>query len=429
MELKEPNIIIETHGCKLNQADSLQIATEFRNRGCKINDFTQPPDVYIVNSCTVTHTADKKARQALRKARKQYPESVVVATGCYAEHAEKILSKMPEVDVVLGNKSKKDLVTTLLTKYLITSNEQYDHSNSGQLLFTRSRVKIQEGCNQICAYCIIPKVRGREISVPVNKILGQIQQYADQGCQEVVLTGTQLGSYGYDLDNVNLELLLQEILAKTSISRIRVSSLQPQEINDSLLSIWQDQRMCRHFHIALQSGSNRILELMRRRYTAEKFVQKINQIQLAIPDLGITTDVIVGFPGETDEEFIETLDVVRSVHFAKIHVFPYSARPGTTSFYLKNSINPTQIKTRVKMLSRLAKEKESDFLAKFVTTKQKVLWDQVGTASTSSGIQHKGITDNYIRVITWSKKNFYNQITDTYLLKKEKDYILGSIRV
>ena len=427
MELKQPNIIIETHGCKLNQADSLQIATEFKSRGCKINDFTQPPAAYIVNSCTVTHTADKKARQALRKARKKYPESVVVATGCYAEHAEKFLNTMPEVDIVLGNKSKKDLVTTLLNNYLVTSNKQYDNSISGQLLFTRSRVKIQEGCNQICAYCIIPKVRGREISVPVDKILAQIQQYADQGSKEVVLTGTQLGSYGYDLENVNLEVLLQEILHKTSIPRVRVSSLQPQEITDSLLSIWQDKRMCGHFHIPLQSGSNRILELMRRRYTSEKFIEKTKQIHAAIPDLGITTDVIVGFPGETDKEFNETFDVCTSLNFAKIHVFPYSARPGTTSFYLKNSINPAEIKARAKMLNQLATEKQSDFLVKFVSTKQKVLWDQVASTPTSLGIEHKGITDNYIRVLSWSKKNFHNQITDTYLVKKESSYILGNV--
>lgn len=426
MELKQPNIIIETHGCKLNQADSLQIATEFKSRGCKINDFTQPPAAYIVNSCTVTHTADKKARQALRKARKQYPESLVVATGCYAEHGKKILSKMPEVDIVLGNKNKKDIVTTLLDEYLITSDKKHEESIPQQLLFTRSRVKIQEGCNQICAYCIIPRVRGREISVPLEKILGQIQEYTDQGCKEVVLTGTQLGSYGYDFDDINLEMMLEQILDKTSIPRIRVSSLQPQEITDSLLSIWYDQRMCRHFHVPLQSGSNRILEIMRRRYTAEKFIETIQRIQEVIPDVGVTTDVIVGFPGETDEEFNQTLHLAKSANFAKIHVFPYSARPGTTSFYLKNDVDPRIIKERAKILNQLAREKQSDFLGKFVGTKQHVLWDQVGE-STPLGIEHKGITDNYIRVLLWSKKNSYNQIIEADLFRKENGYILGSV--
>ena len=193
------------------------------------------------------------------------------------------------------NKNKKDIVTTLLDEYLITSDKKHEESIPQQLLFTRSRVKIQEGCNQICAYCIIPRVRGREITVPLEKILGQIQEYTDQGCKEVVLTGTQLGSYGYDFDDINLEMMLEQILDKTSIPRIRVSSLQPQEITDSLLSIWYDQRMCRHFHVPLQSGSNSILEIMRRRYTAEKFIETIQRIQEVIPDVGVTTDELVSY--------------------------------------------------------------------------------------------------------------------------------------
>ena len=324
------------------------------------------------------------------------------------------------------NKSKKDIVTTLLDNYLITSDKKDEESIPQQLLFTRSRVKIQEGCNQICAYCIIPRVRGREISVPLEKILGQIQEYTDQGSKEVVLTGTQLGSYGYDLNNINLEMMLEQILDKTSIPRIRVSSLQPQEITNSLLSVWNDERMCRHFHVPLQSGSNRILKVMRRRYTAEKFIETIQRIQEVIPDVGVTTDVIVGFPGETDEEFNQTLHLAKSANFAKIHVFPYSARPGTTSFYLKNDIDPRIIKERAKILNQLAKEKQSCFLGKFVGTKQHVLWDQVGK-STPLGIEHKGITDNYIRVLSWSKKNSYNQIIEADLFRKENGYILGSV--
>ena len=302
MLARRPSVAIETHGCKLNQADTAALAARFRSAGFDLVSTDQPADVYLVNSCTVTHTADRKARHSLRLARRRNPAATIVATGCYAERDPTALSRLSEVDLVAGNRDKVGLVAEVLAmrgQEATTCGTGSDEIPlSPRTLRTRAFVKIQEGCDQVCAYCIVPKVRGRERSIPAATIVSQIRQLEDVGYREVVLTGTQLGTYGFDLGPqgpTTLTGLLAEILEGTGIDRIRVSSLQPQEIDDSLIGLWANDRLCPHFHLPLQSGSDPVLRRMRRRYTAAQYAGAVELIKERMPQAGLTADVIAGF--------------------------------------------------------------------------------------------------------------------------------------
>ena len=330
-----PQVTIETHGCKLNQADSTTISNQFTNAGYVISADITSSDFFVLNTCTVTHIADRKARKSIRNAKRTNPDIKVIVTGCYAENASEILNSMPEVDHVIGNTNK-----TILFNDLLNINVKNHKNTPLNYMNNKSRlmVKIQEGCDQICAYCIIPKVRGREKSVDSHKIIDIINESRSIQNNEVVLTGTELGSYGFEFENQSLSTLLKSILDKTDIPRLRVSSLQPQEITDDLLSNWNNSRLCPHFHISLQSGNERILKSMRRKYTLDKYSQTIDLIRSRIPNASITTDVIVGFPGETEDDFNETLDVVNRVGFNSAFMFKYSSRPGTKASQFSDQI-------------------------------------------------------------------------------------------
>ena len=293
-------VCLETHGCKLNQADTQVLASQFIEAGYVLISQDEPADVYVLNTCTVTHVADRKARQALRAAKRRNPNATVVATGCYAERAPGDLRVMPEVDFVVGNTEKSALVKMLegASQGPDTACATGEDSALRPLLRMRSRamIKIQEGCDQVCAYCIVPKVRGRERSVPLHQIVDSANSYGEAGCREIVLTGTQLGSYGFDLPSVDITSLVRSLLDKTDIPRIRISSLQPQDISDELLELWGDSRLCPHFHVPLQSGSDAVLKRMRRRYRGSEFLETVSRIRDAVPDVAVTADVIAGFP-------------------------------------------------------------------------------------------------------------------------------------
>ncbi len=269
-------IAVDTHGCKLNRADSDDLIRAFTNAGYRIVQPSEGPDIYVLNTCTVTHVADAKARQALRGVKKINPNTKVIATGCYAERAPKDLLSVRGVDLVWGNKEKINLVDKVMSNDSLGEDKGHIVGQGALTpLFvrmngrTRAMLKIQEGCNQVCSYCIVPKVRGRERSVEPRDLIRQVRNRVEEGYKEVVLTGTQLGSYGFEIDGMNIELLIKSILNETDVKRLRVSSLQPQEITDGLLNLWKDPRLCSHFHLPLQSGSNIVLEGMRRRYTIE----------------------------------------------------------------------------------------------------------------------------------------------------------------
>ena len=418
-----PTIAIETHGCKLNQADSLQLASQFESAGCTVVDDQSQPDVYIVNTCTVTHVADRKARQALRSARRRNPTATIVATGCYPERAADDLQQMEEVDLVLGNVDKPLLVHQVLSLDAVNWTQTTNPEPLIAFGRTRSMVKIQEGCNQICAYCIVPKVRGREVSIPPDEIISLINRNVAKGSKEIVLTGTQLGTYGFEYDDkTTLSVLIRRILRDGKMSRLRVSSLQPQEIDSELLQLWNDDRLAPHFHVPLQSGNNQILHRMRRRYTSSLYSKVLRQIRESVPNVAITTDVIVGFPGETEEQFQETYSLCDASGFAAVHVFPYSARPGTSATYFPLHVDSETKASRVQQLLKLAEHHSHKFRTEMLNTAKQVLWE----TKRSDG-NWVGLTDNYVKVGVSVAENLTNQFQYAHLLKVENDLVIGEL--
>ena len=405
----KPRVAIETHGCKLNQADSGSLATEFADAGFEVVGEDTPVDVYLVNSCTVTHVADSKARRALRSARRRHPNATIVATGCYAQRSPETLRKLDEVDLVVGNTAKATLVRHVVDwagdEIVPCATGDDVQAISPSAARTRAMVKIQEGCNQVCAYCIVPKVRGRERSIPPDEIVGTIDEYTSRRYKEVVLTGTQLGSYGFDLEGIDLAGLIHYVLNRCSMARLRVSSLQAHEIDERLLVPWSDDRLAPHFHLPLQSGSDAVLKRMRRRYDSRQFLDAVDAIRKAIPDAAVTTDVIAGFPGETENDFEETYRLCREVGFASMHVFPYSARPGTSAAHFRDDVAPQVKSERVGQLIALSKEQGAAFRVRFVGTSRQVLWE-----SRKAG-KWVGLTDNYIRMTARSECELANEIT------------------
>jgi len=280
-------------------------------------------------------------------------------------------------------------------------------------------VKIQEGCDQVCAYCIVPKVRGRQRSIPHESLVEQINHRVAEGCLEVVLTGTQLGTYGFDIPGATLTRLVERILAETAVPRLRVSSLQPQEINPRLLKLWQDPRLCRHFHIPLQSGSDRILEMMRRRYTTGLFAEKVDLVRKTVPGSGVTADLIAGFPGETEAEFQESLAFATSMAFSDMHIFPYSPRPGTSAVYLSGPVSQPVKKARTAQLLAMAKEGFEAFRSYQLGQTHPVLWES--STRQDGGLKWRGLTGNYIRVYTHGRDDLGNTITPARLEELTED--------
>jgi len=401
-----PKVTIETHGCKLNQADSSIIANQFTKAGYILSEDIASSEYFVLNTCTVTHIADRKARKSIRHAKKHNPDIKIIVTGCYAENASGILNDMPEVDHVIGNKNKTDLFNNLLQLDL---NHKNDTPNNLQINKSRLMVKIQEGCDQICAYCIIPKVRGREKSVDPQNIIALINSSSLIANKEVVLTGTELGSYGFEFKNQSLAKLLQSILDNTDIPRIRVSSLQAQEITEDLLSKWDNKRLCPHFHISLQSGNETILKSMRRKYNLNQYAETINLIRKKIPRSSITTDVIVGFPGENIDTFQETYNFCKSTGFAAIHVFPYSKRPGTSSFYFKNNLNQKLKSEFVKSLITLSRQLELEQMEKNINLPTSVLWER--KLNIDSTLYYTGLSENYLKCLVSTPIEISNTIT------------------
>ena len=426
-------VYLETHGCKLNQADTQVLAREFVEAGYALASQEEPADVYVLNTCTVTHVADRKARQAVRAAKRRNPNVTVVATGCYAERAPGDLRTMPEVDFVVGNADKETLVAMLedVSQGPNTACAIGDDRVLQPLLRMRSRamIKIQEGCDQVCAYCIVPKVRGRERSVPLHQIVDAASSYGEAGCQEIVLTGTQLGSYGFDLPGVDITSLVQSLLAETDVSRIRISSLQPQDISDELLDLWSDSRLCPHFHVPLQSGSDAVLKRMRRRYLASEFLETVGRIRDAVPDVAITADVIAGFPGESDADFQRTVETCRASELASMHFFPYSIRPGTSAAFFDGQIDPKVKAERISQLSTVADDLSHEFKSGFLGHSRAVLWERPVHRDGQGNRVWSGLTDNYIRVRTSSQTDLSNRILPSELTAINGDWMSAEVCV
>ena len=455
---KIPCVAIHTHGCKLNQSDSSQIARQFLAAGYRLVDSPADADVFVLNTCTITATADAKARQALRTARRKNPDVVIVATGCYSQRAAQELNQLDAVSLVVQN-TEKDSLVSLVAKISEVSQVSRlsavteisepelplpshgtntvgltDHISNIQTKRTsvsrnigrlRAMIKIQEGCNQVCAYCIVPKVRGRERSIPLDTLVEQVNRHVAEGGKEVVLTGTQLGTYGFDLPGTDLTSLLKRLLIETQVSRLRVSSLQAQEITPELLDLWQEQRLCPHFHVPLQSGSDSILQIMRRRYDTAKFDRTARLIRYTVPDAAITTDIIVGFPGEGEAEFRKSLRFADSVGFSNMHVFPYSTRPGTSAAYLDNMV-PEPIKDeRMNEMLAMSRRNFLAFREQQSGEMRPVLWQS--SRETGGETWWSGLTDNYLQVSARSDQNLRNTITLARLHEMDGDSVNAEV--
>jgi len=396
---RRPLIGTLTLGCKLNQAETQALGRELEAAGCRVVDRPAQADGYLINTCTVTRTADAKARRLIRMVGRLSPGAPVVVTGCYAERSGEEIMQSTGASVVVGNGSKFLAAERLLD--LLDEGSQGAaaevHSWAGGAGRTRAFVKIQEGCNDVCAFCIVPRVRGRERAVPIGEVVAAVQEREEAGALEVVLTGTQPGAYGRDRsDGSNAALLIETLLAETSVPRIRYSSIQPQDVTPELLAQWEDGRMCRHFHLALQSGSDRVLGQMRRRYDVAGFRRAVEWIRAAVPGCAITTDVIAGFPGESDAAFEETLSVVKEVGFARAHVFPYSTRPGTSGALLRDDVPVATKQARVRQLLDLTESQATAFRSRLVGETMAVLFES--RREEEGGAVWTGLSDTYVPV-------------------------------
>lgn len=416
-------VAVLTLGCKLNQAESEAIARELAAAGCAVIDRPVAADAYVINSCSVTHVADRKSRHLVRMARRLAPDAVVLLTGCYPETAGVEIARSTGADLVVPSRDKAGVVAALLAHRPISTSR----AEPSGTLRTRAFVKAQEGCNDVCAFCIVPRTRGRERSVPPDDVARIVADRAAAGAQEVVITGTQLGAYGRDIDGFHYgpETLIRTVLEQTSVPRIRFSSLQPQDITPRLLALWEDPRLCRHFHLALQSGSEGVLRRMRRRYTTARYREALAQIRGAVPGAAITTDVIAGFPGETEQEFAETLAFCREAAFAQMHVFPYSRRPGTSAHLLKQHVPDPEKKERVHALLNLAAESGAAYRRGQIGTRQAVLFES--EVQGGAGRWWEGLTDTYVRVRVASDANLENRLLPVSLDGEDGDFLRGSL--
>ncbi len=417
---ESPAVALDSLGCKLNQAEIEDLARQLEAAGYRLVSPGEKADIYILNTCTVTHIADRKSRHLLRLAHRRNPAGRIVAIGCYAHRAPGELNRIEEVELVLDNDRKADLASLLKkTDALSPAVPGAAKSPGIDSRRTRAFLKIQDGCRNYCAFCIVPYVRTREESVPVERVIAQVKERVAAGYREVVLTGTEIGTYS--CDGINLAGLLERILKEAGIKRLRLSSLQPMEITERFVRLWQDPRMCPHFHLSLQSGSDAVLKRMKRRYNTAEYRRAVDLIRESVPDVAVTTDVIVGFPGETEAEFLETMDFCRQIRFARIHVFPFSLRPGTAAADMPGQISDAVKKERNQQMLALAKESVQDFQRQFIGKIMEVLWEQQARGIWS------GLTGNYIRVFARSRGDLTNRLLTVKLMKMHRDGVWGEV--
>ena len=424
-------IAFYTLGCKLNQAETESLASQLIQAGHEIVA-PSTADVYIANTCTVTHIADRKSRHWLRLVRRSNPHAFIIATGCYAQRAPQELATL--ADLVLGNDEKERLPQIIGDLPWQTLSFPAPSSPSSTcpdgITRVRSLMKIQDGCHTPCSYCVVPGVRPHEYSLPASRIIEEIRRKVTLGYKEVILTGTKVGCYS---DNgMTLPNLIKHILTETDINRLRISSLQPQEISPELLALWQDAvlsaskgtRLCRHFHLALQSGIDTILQRMKRLYSLDDYTRSISLIKRSVPGVAITTDVMVGFPGESDEEFEQSYRFCQEAGFANIHVFPFSPRPETAAAEMPDQVRDKVKKERTQRMLELAQRSRHSFCQQFLGQTMYVLWEK--ETSLGSSI-YSGLTDNYIRVFTRSQKPLSNKIAPVELVEFHHQGMWGEL--
>lgn len=431
----QKKIAITTFGCKLNQAESAQLVEMLIKRGYVITAFEKPADVYIINSCTVTAKADARCRQAIRKARRTAPAATIIVTGCYAEVSPDKLSQIEGIDYILGSDYKFSIIDYLETTARsqhpviqtcgIKGHPEFINPNCGYFLDnTRAFLKVQDGCNAFCSYCIVPFARGQSRSGALADILQKVHELIRRGYREIVLTGAHLGLYGQDLiPPSTLADLLAQIISIEGDFRIRLSSIEPLDVTPKLIDLLSSSpKICSHLHIPLQSGDDAILKAMNRNYSAAQFEFIIQQVLARNNQIALGTDIIVGFPGETESQFENSFQLIKKLPFSYLHVFPYSVRKGTAAARLTSRIPGTIQAERSQRLRMLGKMKRNRFHQQFLNIVLPVLFEQEAAPGCFSGL-----TPNYIRVKAAAEKDVMNRIIPVKIVAVNEDLVTGEI--
>ena len=407
--LKGKTVAPLTLGCKVNQYETDGMIELLKEAGMTAVSFEEKADVYLINTCSVTNMADKKSRQMIHRAKKLNPDAVVIAAGCYVQAAKDKLMEDDRISIIIGNNKKKDIVQ-ILEDYLetgvtdegmldIAAEKEYEPLTINSTLeHTRAYVKIQDGCNQFCSYCIIPYVRGRIRSRDITSITEEVERLAQTGVKEIVLTGIHISSYGKDKENeVGLADVIDAISKIESIKRIRLGSLEPGIITDAFIDrIVENKKVCPHFHLSLQSGCNTVLKRMNRKYTCEEYFEKCEMLRKAFDRPALTTDVIVGFPGETDEEFQETVDYLTKLNLYEMHIFKFSPRQGTVAAGMKDQIAPEIKNQRSDVLLALSEKNKQAYEASFRGENLEVLVEEKVRRDGKDG--YRGHTERYMDI-------------------------------
>lgn len=420
-----------TLGCKVNQYETEAVSELFSDAGYSVVPFSEKADCYVINTCSVTSMSDRKSRQIIRRAKKNNPDAVIAVMGCYSQTAPEEVLRIDGVNLVLGTKEKGSvlrLIKNLNSSDKLNAVTDVRDSHTYEELkikrcpgHTRAYIKIQDGCSQFCSYCIIPYARGPVRSRGEDEIINEVRSLADSGYKEVILTGIHAAAYGADLNNTSLEQLLNKLDNIEDIERIRLSSIEPMTLNrDFIDKIKNCKKLCPHFHISLQSGCDATLKRMNRHYTTAEFADIVRGLREAFPDCAITTDIMVGFAGETDEEFSQTLDFVKQIGFADAHVFQYSQRRGTPAARRPDQIKPQIKEARSKIIIETTASAREDFLKKHIGRTMRVLIE----TKEKNGL-YEGKTANYITVQTESSKDICGQFKEILLEREENGIIFG----
>jgi threonylcarbamoyladenosine tRNA methylthiotransferase MtaB len=408
---------LESLGCKLNQCERDMLAQQVVAAGHTMVWTPELADVCVVNTCAVTHVAARKSRQRMRQLRRANPNARLVVTGCSTGLADDGLL----ADLVVTNERKERLVSLVLASWDAGDQASPEVSQCQRAAFRRTRplVKIQDGCDNACTYCVVRLLRGKQHSRPRSEILAQVAALVQQGYHELVLTGVHVGAYGRDTGD-DLGSLVRAILAESPPDRLRLSSIEPWDLKPDFLSLWQDPHLCRHLHLPLQSGCDATLQRMNRRYTVAQFADLVAGARTAIPDLAVTTDVIVGFPGETDDEFAVSAGFVERVGFSRIHVFPYSERPGTPAATMSGQVDARVRQERARQIAEIGRRSGRAFRDALIGQRALVLWE-----SRLGGGRWSGLTDHYVRVFARSEAELANTLCPARLTRHEAGGLWG----
>ncbi|OES44323.1 tRNA (N(6)-L-threonylcarbamoyladenosine(37)-C(2))-methylthiotransferase MtaB [Domibacillus iocasae] len=431
-----PTVAFHTLGCKVNHYETEAIWQLFEQNGYERTDFEKTSDVYVINTCTVTNTGDKKSRQVIRRAVRKNPDAVICVTGCYAQTSPAEIMAIPGVDVVVGTQDRVKML-----EYIeqfkqerqpinavgnIMKNRVYEELDVPAFTDrTRASLKIQEGCNNFCTFCIIPWARGLMRSRDPEEVIRQANQLVQSGYQEIVLTGIHTGGYGSDFKEYNLAMLLRDLEAKVpGLKRIRISSIEASQLTDEVIDVIDKSNIVvRHLHIPLQSGSDTVLKRMRRKYTMDFFADRLNRLKKALPGLAVTSDVIVGFPGETEEEFMETYNFIKEHQFSELHVFPYSKRTGTPAARMDDQVDEEIKNERVHKLIALSDQLAKEYAAQFEDEVLEVIPEEPFKEG-GEGL-YSGYTDNYLKVVFPAQEDMVGKIVKVKITKAGYPYNEG----